>query len=61
MNFIHKPLMSGIAICLTNPDNDNIVVFESGKFYSYRTLMNNYYRLKSNGFAPPIELIKIFR
>lgn len=36
-----------VNFTMTNPDNDNIVVFESGKFYSYRTLMNNYYRLKS--------------
>lgn len=35
-----------VNFTMTNPDNDNIVVFESGKFYSYRTLMNNYYRLK---------------
>lgn len=36
-----------VNFTMTNPDNDNIVVFESGKFYSYRTLMNNYYRLKN--------------
>lgn len=36
-----------VNFTMENPDNDNTVVFENGKFYSYRTLMNNYYRLKT--------------
>lgn len=36
-----------VTFTMTNPDNNNIVVFENGKFYSYRTLMNHYYRVKS--------------